>query len=269
MRMDIRWTANCLIQRRMLTAGPSSMSPGKRIALFGISAFAGTAAVNHWYQSYKSDKIRKDMLSAQLYFDNEKREVVHQSGQAVNGPGSMIQTLTSDQVEKIRSVPVSFRIAGPTVIPGVKLTLFQYTSCPFCCKVRSVLDYYGLSYEVIEVNPVLRSQLKVLPIDGRKKVPVLVISRDTDNHPQADGREKDEKDKDRDTFFIDEPLQLRESSLIISLLASYFTCNPGLQDNLNVIAEMYPAITLADFEENKSVKEVVNKYFLMKGEPVL
>ncbi len=36
----------------------------------------------------------------------------------------------------------------------------KYRTCPFCCKVRAFLDYYGINYDVIEVNSVTRKQLK-------------------------------------------------------------------------------------------------------------
>lgn len=59
----------------------------------------------------------------------------------------------------------------PTDNTGLKLTLFQYTTCPFCCKVRAFLDYYGFSYNVIEVNPVLRQQIKWTEY---RKVPIIL-----------------------------------------------------------------------------------------------
>jgi glutaredoxin len=68
-----------------------------------------------------------------------------------------------------------FRVYAQVVVPtdstGLKLTLFQYATCPFCCKVRAVLDYYGFSYNIVEVNPVLRQQIKW---SEYKKVPILL-----------------------------------------------------------------------------------------------
>ena len=54
---------------------------------------------------------------------------------------------------------------------GLKLTLYQYQTCPFCCKVRAVLDYHGFSYDVIEVNSITKKQLKW---SAYPKVPVLI-----------------------------------------------------------------------------------------------
>jgi glutaredoxin len=64
-----------------------------------------------------------------------------------------------------------FQIRVPTDSTGLKLTLYQFQTCPFCCKLRSVLDYYGFSYDVIEVNSVTKKQIKW---SDYKKVPILV-----------------------------------------------------------------------------------------------
>merc|ERR1719376_12395 len=42
---------------------------------------------------------------------------------------------------------------------GLKLTIYQYQTCPFCCKTRAYLDYMGFSYDVIEVNSVSKKEL--------------------------------------------------------------------------------------------------------------
>jgi microsomal prostaglandin-E synthase 2 len=40
--------------------------------------------------------------------------------------------------------------------------------------VRAFLDYYGIPYDVIEVNPVLRQQIK---FSKYKKVPILLAQK--------------------------------------------------------------------------------------------
>ena len=55
---------------------------------------------------------------------------------------------------------------------GLKLSLYQYQTCPFCTKVRTYLDYKGISYDVVEVNSVKRKEMKW---SKYKKVPVLLI----------------------------------------------------------------------------------------------
>lgn len=61
-----------------------------------------------------------------------------------------------------------FQVSGG----GVKLTLYQYKTCPFCSKVRAFLDYHGLPYEIVEVNPVMRQEIKW---SAYRKVPILMV----------------------------------------------------------------------------------------------
>lgn len=49
--------------------------------------------------------------------------------------------------------------------------LYQYQTCPFCCKVRAFLDYHGISYDIVEVDPVLRQAVRW---SEYKKVPILL-----------------------------------------------------------------------------------------------
>lgn len=69
------------------------------------------------------------------------------------------------------SFEISFQVVSPSDSTNLHLVLFQYPTCPFCCKVRAFLDYYGFSYEVVEVDPVLRKEMKWTDY---KKVPVLL-----------------------------------------------------------------------------------------------
>ena len=73
--------------------------------------------------------------------------------------------------QKYVRVACLFQVKGLADTRGLKLTLYQFQSCPFCCKVRAALDYYGFSYNVVEVNSVTKKQLK---FSQYKKVPVLV-----------------------------------------------------------------------------------------------
>lgn len=67
---------------------------------------------------------------------------------------------------------IYFQVVIPEDTTGLKITLFQYPTCPFCCKVRAFLDYYGVSYDIVEVNAVLRQQIKW---SSYKKVPILLV----------------------------------------------------------------------------------------------
>lgn len=62
---------------------------------------------------------------------------------------------------------------------GLHLTLYQYQSCPFCCKVRAFLDFNGLSYDVVEVNSLRRKEIS---FSHYKKVPILVCQTGKDEN---------------------------------------------------------------------------------------
>lgn len=85
--------------------------------------------------------------------------------------GDMLLPLQTKNI-KPPAVRASRVVTGPTTNTGLKITMFQYQTCPFCCKVRAFLDFYGIPYDVIEVNPVLRQQLK---FSEYKKVPILLV----------------------------------------------------------------------------------------------
>lgn len=99
--------------------------------------------------------------------------------------------------------------------------------------MRAFLDSQGLSYSVVEVDAVFRQSIKW---SKYKKVPTLLA-------------------KCKDGRFI----QLAESSMIVSILASY------LADPTQDIADLYkfyPTETYVD-EGGNTKSEVINKYFLM------
>lgn len=146
---------------------------------------------------------------------------------------------TKDQYLLKESPPVftpARRIRNPADTTGLKLTLFQYQTCPFCCKARAFLDYFGLNYDVIEVNSVMRTQVKW---SAYKKVPILVVET-----PEG------------------ESIQLVDSSMIISTLYSFL-----LDKSKGVLetASCYPRISSLDID-GKEKEEISNKYFLMFNE---
>jgi microsomal prostaglandin-E synthase 2 len=55
-----------------------------------------------------------------------------------------------------------------------KTTVYQYLICPFCNRVKCYLDFCGVKYDTVEVNPLLKSEIK-FPGVINKKVPVVVI----------------------------------------------------------------------------------------------
>lgn len=132
----------------------------------------------------------------------------------------------------------SRHVKGTSNAFDLKLSLFQYQTCPFCCKVRAFLEYYGIPYDVVEVNPVLRQQIK---FSKYKKVPILLI--------------EDEKGCQ----------QLNDSTVIISMLSTHLIDS---KLGLDEIASMYAPLKYIDEESGKEVSEVMNRYFLMFGDKI-
>merc|ERR1711976_326710 len=143
-----------------------------------------------------------------------------------------------EDVEKPNHTPIR-SIHSETDKTGLKLTLYQYQTCPFCCKVRAYLDYHGFSYDVVEVNSVWRKELKWTKYP---KVPILVV----DGHG-PDGY-----------------LQINDSSVIISVLETLLEDPSSTIEKVN---SYYPA--LISQEKRKTVYEFPNKYFIMYGEKKL
>jgi len=106
-----------------------------------------------------------------------------------------------------------------------KWTLYQYATCPFCCKVRTFLDFYGLDYEIVEVNPVSR---KEIAFSEYRKVP----------------------------FVKSEKYQINDSSLVISVLKS----NILSKDDVGTLLTYYPYL---EAEEKGAKGEYQNKYNIM------
>lgn len=68
--------------------------------------------------------------------------------------------------------PAAVTTAASKTLP--KVTLYQYEPCPYCCKVKAVLDYLNIPYDVVEVNPLTKKETK--PLTDYKKVPVATIN---------------------------------------------------------------------------------------------
>lgn len=104
------------------------------------------------------------------------------------------------------------KIINPNDKTGLDIILFQFQTCPFCCKVRSFLDFSGLSYSVVEVDAVLRQSIKW---SQSKKVPTMLVRT-------SDGKY----------------VQMNDSSMIISALSS-FLINPA-KNKMEEIVKFYP-----------------------------
>ncbi|XP_040541826.1 prostaglandin E synthase 2 isoform X1 [Gallus gallus] len=117
---------------------------------------------------------------------------------------------------------------------NLQLTLYQYKTCPFCSKVRAFLDYHGLPYEIVEVNPIMRKEIK---FSSYRKVPILLADAGS-------------------------PLQLNDSSVIISAIKTYLISK---RNSLEEIVSFYPPMKTVT-EQGKEVLEYGNKYWLMLDE---
>uniref|UniRef100_A0A3P9KQ71 Prostaglandin E synthase 2 n=1 Tax=Oryzias latipes TaxID=8090 RepID=A0A3P9KQ71_ORYLA len=115
---------------------------------------------------------------------------------------------------------------------ALKLVLYQYKTCPFCSKVRAFLDYHGAAYEIVEVNPVMRQEIKW---STYRKVPILMVNGE---------------------------LQLNDSSVIISSLKTLFLSK---DKNLTDIIHCYPEMKSVN-DRGREVTEYNNKYWLMLSE---
>lgn len=116
----------------------------------------------------------------------------------------------------------------------LQLTLYQYKTCPFCSKVRAFLDFHALPYQVVEVNPVRRAEIK---FSSYRKVPILVAQEGESSQ------------------------QLNDSSVIISALKTYLVSGQPLEE----IITYYPAMKAVN-DQGKEVTEFGNKYWLMLNE---
>lgn len=67
----------------------------------------------------------------------------------------------------------------PSVTPvPFKPTVYQYEICPFCSRVKTYLDFCGVEYESIEVDPLFKTEIRKLQT-ANKKVPIVIINGQT------------------------------------------------------------------------------------------
>lgn len=140
-------------------------------------------------------------------------------------------------IDHVPDVPIARKIVNANDKSNLNLVLFQYETCPFCCKVRAFLDANGFSYSVVEVDTLLKKRMKWSPY---KKVPCLLMRK-------KDGRY----------------LQLTESSMIISALATYLA-DPSI--DIEELAKFYPKQSYVGFADGKPKEVISNKYFVMYAE---
>jgi len=191
-------------------------SAGGRIRVYALGALVGVAggvAYSLW-QAKQEEERKKSVVKRQIGNEAE----------------SNIQPYLIDKPPYFAPAK---QIKGSRDNHGLKLTLYQYATCPFCCKARAFLNYMGLSYDIVEVNSVMRTQVKW---SKYKKVPILVAET-----PSG------------------QVLQLNDSSMIVSAMYSYLI-DPT--KSLSEYLAMYPQIKFLD-DDGKEKLEMTNKYFIM------
>lgn len=142
-----------------------------KIGLAGITA---GALVGTGYSIHSLNKPRDHIINEQTFIPTVKDiPQIRPSRKVLNYIKNFIGCVFIST-----ALQLQIRIDGDH--SGLKLVLFQYQTCPFCCKVRAFLDYYGISYDVVEVDPVLRQSIKW---SEYKKVPILVVK--TENECQV------------------------------------------------------------------------------------
>jgi len=58
-----------------------------------------------------------------------------------------------------------------------RIYLYQYHCCPYCNKVKAVLDYYQIPYTIVEVHPIKKKELPDRRVFFHHKlVPVLMVN---------------------------------------------------------------------------------------------
>jgi len=188
---------------------------GNGFGIIGIGAVAGfgLAMVNIAYKKKQADKAYE----------------------AIGQEASSKDYIIKQEIPEFKPAR-TFR--NPNDNTKIKFTLYQYQTCPFCCKARAFLDYFGVSYDVIEVNSVTRKQVKWST--KYKKVPMLVAELENGTK-----------------------YQLMDSSAIVSTLFSLLYDKPkgGLEELLNC----YPQVKNEAYETNsrKPPFDITNRYFLM------
>ncbi|KAJ2954413.1 hypothetical protein O0L34_g2678 [Tuta absoluta] len=148
--------------------------------------------------------------------------------------------LESEQYAFLKEPPQyqpHYKVINDNDNSNLKLVLFQYRTCPFCCKVRAYLDARGVSYEVVEVDAVLRQAIKW---SGYKKVPIVLA--------KVDGGYQ----------------QLLDSTAIISVLETYLR---DQSQQLQEVVKYYPPNTFLT-DDGKKSSDITNKYFVMHNAPI-
>lgn len=78
---------------------------------------------------------------------------------------------TAGVADRLLSPPVAPLSTKSSSVLG-SIRLYQYEICPFCNKIKALLDFHKVPYETLEVNPLTKKEYKTINSEYRK-VPVI------------------------------------------------------------------------------------------------
>jgi glutathione S-transferase len=84
----------------------------------------------------------------------------------------------------------------------MKATLYQFLTSPFCSKVRKILDYKGLDYQIAEVDYIERKEL--IAASGQIMVPALRLEHVEGGETEGSGGVETIVDSDRIAMRLEE-----------------------------------------------------------------
>jgi len=246
-KMSLSRVMSVLTISRMTACNPTLPGLTRVVRNFSQSHIMLGPGADHKYRSQeekeekaRSEKKKKKVMMIGLmggavgggligYYNYKKRQA------------ESLSSIANDSLTKeylLDSPPPDFPPIRTISTPGnsqdMKITLYQYQTCPFCCKARVFLDYFGFNYDVVEVNSVMRTQVKW---SKYKKVPIVVVQ------------------------YADKAIQVNDSSVIVSALYSLLV--DAAETKLEQVMDCYPTIR---FMDDGVKSEIQNKYFLMFNE---
>mmetsp|Transcript_38843 Transcript_38843/g.126005 ORF Transcript_38843/g.126005 Transcript_38843/m.126005 type:complete len:222 (-) Transcript_38843:429-1094(-) len=88
------------------------------------------------------------------------------------GGGGLLAAGFVDRALTPQTRPLSTAAAAAGTLGHIRL--YQYQICPFCNKIKALLDLHGLEYETVDVNPLTKKEIK--PWSEYRKVPIAVLT---------------------------------------------------------------------------------------------
>uniref|UniRef100_A0A7S0IJQ6 Prostaglandin E synthase 2 n=1 Tax=Calcidiscus leptoporus TaxID=127549 RepID=A0A7S0IJQ6_9EUKA len=81
---------------------------------------------------------------------------------------------TAGVIDSMLAPPVApFSTAAAAVSAVGTVRLFQYDICPFCNKIKAMLDLHKIPYETVDVNPLTKKEIKFSK--EYRKVPIAML----------------------------------------------------------------------------------------------